>query len=221
MVDGAEIEPSAPVKVTIEYMNPVTIEAGEEPVVIHFAEDGLEVLETKTRDQNGDVLNAESEAEDTGKADETTGPTETTDSTETAVLKKEAVSQVTSFEFMQDSFSKSVTLVKDGSMESGQYVILRDVGYGNWAALKNNGTTEYVASFSNGHDTNDIDESFLWTFTRNENGNYTISNGNTYIRLANNNIIGTQPVQQKLDYVTRNGYQRVGIYNPANNAHVR
>ncbi|MDO4407742.1 MAG: SpaA isopeptide-forming pilin-related protein [Eubacteriales bacterium] len=209
MVDGAEIEPSAPVKVTIEYMNPVTIEAGEEPVVIHFAEDGLEVLETKTRDQNGDVLNAESEAEDTGEADETTGPT--------AVLKKEAVSQVTSFEFMQDSFSKSVTLVKDGSMESGQYVILRDVGYGNWAALKNNGTTEYVASFSNGHDTNDIDESFLWTFTRNENGNYTISNGNTYIRLANNNIIGTQPVQQKLDYATRNGYQRVGIYNPANN----
>lgn len=50
--DGEELEPSAPVQVTIEYDDPISVDSGAEAEIIHFAEDGIERIEPET-DLNG------------------------------------------------------------------------------------------------------------------------------------------------------------------------
>jgi len=53
LVDGAEVEPAAPVDIEIVYRDPISMKAEETGQVIHFASDGVEILEPETDGEEG------------------------------------------------------------------------------------------------------------------------------------------------------------------------
>ncbi len=52
--DGKEVEPAAAVEVKIEYAEPVELSSGEKLQIVHFADDGIEVIEPKIR--NNEII---------------------------------------------------------------------------------------------------------------------------------------------------------------------
>ena len=82
MVNGVKVEPAAPVQITVQYEDTVTSTDSNTGVAVHFAEDGVEVLE----------------AEMSRKAEETSEETFEKDAADT-------------FVFTQDSFSVTGTVV--------------------------------------------------------------------------------------------------------------
>lgn len=117
--DGKELEPAAPVDVSITYQDEVKIAAGESASAVHFADSGVEVLKAEV------------------------------DSSKTAGAKteKETVKGDT-FSFTQGSFSVTGTVVAVDSLKSGEeYMIITKSSAGPYYALAGDGTGVMIKSY--------------------------------------------------------------------------
>lgn len=117
--DGKELEPAAPVDVSITYQDEVKIAAGESASAVHFADSGVEVLKAEV------------------------------DSSKTADAKteKETVKGDT-FSFTQDSFSVTGTVVAVNSLKSDEeYMIITKSSAGPYYALAGDGTGVMIKSY--------------------------------------------------------------------------
>lgn len=117
--DGKELEPAAPVDVSITYQDEVKIAAGESASAVHFADNGVEVLKAEV------------------------------DSSKTAGAKteKETVKGDT-FSFTQDSFSVTGTVVAVNSLKNGEeYMIITKSSAGPYYALAGDGTGVMIKSY--------------------------------------------------------------------------
>lgn len=179
-VDGVIIEPAAPVDVQIRYSDVIEKKEEESGLVVHFAQEGVEVL-------NADTYCAEPvEQEDTGFL---------SDLVEFFTGKSE---QVDTFQFTQDSFSISGTLFavtpRAGAKEATRV---------NFDDLDGTGNTEYIIYTQRGNQYYAIaapatgktgkmveveikdgtvtwtsDDSVRWNFVSTGNGTYDITNEN-------------------------------------------
>ena len=106
--DGKELEPAAPVDVSITYQDEVKIAAGESASAVHFADSGVEVLKA--------------EVDGSKTAD--------------AKTEKETVKGDT-FSFTQDSFSVTGTVVAVNSLKSGEeyMIITRSRSYNDYSKV--------------------------------------------------------------------------------------
>ena len=193
--EGKEIEPTAPVKVTISYVNAVEVDNTKEATVVHFVGDTkAEVLDVQTE--------KDARSED---APENSILSENNDKSTTA-------NEIRTFEFTQASFSVTATIVKENNsvLPDGSYVILMHDN--NWYALNSNGGATPTSNFGN-EDSYDLDESLVWTIKRNNNGTYTIKNGNKYLVLNGNNVTGNSATGITVSLSTSGNYQRVGFRN--------
>ena len=150
LAGGHEIEPSAAVDVSITYDEPISVEENQKAEVIHFAEDGTELIDPMT-DLN------------TGRKD-----------------------QISTFDFQQDSFSITATVLKytEGITE-GKYVIIK----GTKETVNGKTVNHYYAMTSNGSavevtktgDTySNIPDDCSWRFTKADSGNFYIENDMYY-----------------------------------------
>lgn len=117
--DGKELEPAAPVDVSITYQDEVKIAAGESASAVHFVDSGVEVLKAEV------------------------------DSSKTAGAKteKETVKGDT-FSFTQDSFSVTGTVVAVNSLKSDEeYMIITKSSAGPYYALAGDGTGVMIKSY--------------------------------------------------------------------------
>ena len=101
LVDGVAVEPASPAEVQIRYTDSFTVEEGNTGVVVHFAQDGTEVLNADT---NGDEAN-----------------------------------EADTFEFTQNSFSVSGTLVAAETR-----AVSNTATRVNFDDLDGTGNTEYI-----------------------------------------------------------------------------
>lgn len=130
--DGKELEPEASVDVSITYQDEVKIAAGESASAVHFAESGVEVLEAEVDDSKAGGDKSE---EETTKVD--------------------------TFNFTQDSFSVTGTVVavNDLAADKSYMIITRsktsvineynrtEIVYGPYYALAGDGTGVMIKSY--------------------------------------------------------------------------
>ena len=161
MAEGEEIEPKAPVEVSISYADPIAVEEGAEAEVIHFAESGIEMLQTET---DSEIQQGE---------------------------------QISTFEYTQDSFSVTGTLLKyTGSVASGKYLIIVASGKApdtKYYALNANGDATQITRNSDNVTFANVPDNCQWEFTKvNDNGTYNIQNvqNGSNLVLYNGNVLG-------------------------------
>lgn len=191
---GKEMEPAAPVKVTISYADAIEIDETKEATAVHFVKNtDAEVLNVQTEKNNKseDILEKRGTEADNNK---------------------DAVNEIKKFEFTQTSFSVTATIVKENNnvLPNGSYVILMHDT--NWYALNGNGGTTPTNNYSNG-DSYDLDENLVWTIKRNNNGTYSIKNGNKYLVLNGSSITSNTDVGIAVNLSTSGSYQRAAFNN--------
>ena len=153
IVDGVETEPAAPVDIQIVYRDAIAVQAEESGAVVHFAQDGVEVLTPSTSLTEGE----EAEGVDT-------------------------------FQFTQDSFSVTGTLVGTQAVNTTatrvqphevdntgntMYVLVAQVGNRYYALSGANGGTPVQVTVSGDTITLPASntENLLWTFVDKANDN--------------------------------------------------
>lgn len=187
ILDGMILEPAAAVDVQIRYSESVAVKEEEDGLVVHFADDGVEVLDADTYS--------------TGAPEEETSLVE-----EVTEFFTGEITQVDTFEFVQNSFSVSGTIVTDavgattsynqvspnGLDGTGkvQYVVYAEYN-GKYYAFDGNGNAVEITVNDDGTITCDNTTNLLWTFTS-VDGAYRIYNdaAKRYMHAFSNNGTG-------------------------------
>lgn len=177
VVNGQEIEPAAPVRVSISYTDAVEIPDSNSAGVIHFADSGVELIEAETsqsEEANTDGENA-----------------------------------VDTFEFTQDSFSVTGTIITENWIPYGGLVICCKDSSGNYYAIAKDGTPVPVEYDNGTVYCENGDLSIVWTFNESTDGGCYFVNADDptkYLAMNQNGLnITSQKTAIKTDYDSNRG----------------
>ena len=200
LVDGEELEPAAPVRVSVTYANSVEVPDGRQ-LAVHFADSGIEVLDATAEDVEGTAAN-------TFEFDQSSFSV-------TGTLVQNGV--IESGEQYMIVYSMSGADVK--YYNNGSWYSIGDAGTTYYFALAGDGTTKpLVYDSTTGVFSYVKDDYVSWTFNRNLNGAYTVyneDNGN-YLNMGDANSLVRNSANNNI--VVENQYNgRFKIRNNANN----
>lgn len=184
--DNVEIEPLAPVQVEIQYNEPVSVDSSAEAEVVHFAEDGIELIDPDT-----DL------SESSGEGISSFTYQQSSFSISATLLKYTTGIQNGNYLIIKGA--------KDANKVEHWYALKAD---GSTVEVTKNGDT-----FTN--TSNNADDAF-WTFTSAGNGQYYIQNRSSWWNhlVLYNSIVGDW--DQLINVEVPDGRKTVYLKNPNN-----
>ena len=184
--EGEEIEPAAPVSVKIRYTDRVEVNDDQTATVVHFAKTTATAETDDSWTSKSDIskFSTFSLRPAALASDESADRTDNVDEIPEIITPEEVTNST--FEFVQDSFSVTATIIQDAQnydfVNGAKYIIYTD---DNKALVHNNnnlGVSVREAPEGNKkYNENSFDSSLLWTY---EDGCFYYQNGNVKYYLS-------------------------------------
>ena len=189
--EGEEIEPAAPVSVKIRYTDRVEVNDDQTATVVHFAKTTATAETDDSWTSKSDIPKFSTFALRPAAlaSDESADGTDNVDEIPEIITPEEVTNST--FEFVQDSFSVTATIIRDAKnyhfVNGAEYIIYTD---GNKALAHNNNNlgVSVIKEAPDGnkkYDENSFDSSLLWTYEKDdEDEHFYYQNGNAKYYLS-------------------------------------